>query len=52
MTLAATDFKLIYFGSVLGYLAAGIIIVLRKNKPKDLGLLYKGPAGRLAMDFK
>jgi hypothetical protein len=23
-----------------------------KNKPKDLGLLYKGPAGRLAMDFK
>ena len=23
-----------------------------KNKVKDLGLLYKGPAGRLAMDFK
>jgi hypothetical protein len=23
-----------------------------KNKPKDLGLLYKGPAGHLAMDFK
>jgi hypothetical protein len=23
-----------------------------KNKAKDLGLLYKGPAGRLAMDFK
>ena len=23
-----------------------------KNKPKDLGLLYKGPAGRLSMDFK
>jgi hypothetical protein len=23
-----------------------------KNKPKDLGLLYKGSAGRLAMDFK
>jgi len=23
-----------------------------KNKPKDLGLLYNGPAGRLAMDFK
>ena len=23
-----------------------------KNKIKDLGLLYKGPAGRLAMDFK
>jgi len=23
-----------------------------KNKTKDLGLLYKGPAGRLAMDFK
>ena len=23
-----------------------------KNKPKDLGLLYKGAAGRLAMDFK
>lgn len=23
-----------------------------KNKPKDLGLIYKGPAGRLAMDFK
>jgi hypothetical protein len=23
-----------------------------KNKPKDLGLLYKGQAGRLAMDFK
>jgi len=23
-----------------------------KNKPKDLGLLYKGPAGRLAMDFR
>jgi hypothetical protein len=23
-----------------------------KNKPKDLGLLYKGPAGRLSVDFK
>lgn len=23
-----------------------------KNKIKDLGLLYKGPAGRLSMDFK
>jgi len=23
-----------------------------KNKTKDLGLLYKGPAGHLAMDFK
>ena len=23
-----------------------------KNKPKDLGLIYKGPAGRLSMDFK
>jgi hypothetical protein len=23
-----------------------------KNKAKDLGLLYKGPAGRLSMDFK
>jgi len=23
-----------------------------KNRVKDLGLLYKGPAGRLAMDFK
>ena len=23
-----------------------------KNKAKDLGLLYKGPAGHLAMDFK
>jgi hypothetical protein len=23
-----------------------------KNRAKDLGLLYKGPAGRLAMDFK
>ena len=23
-----------------------------KNKTKDLGLLYKGPAGRLSMDFK
>ena len=23
-----------------------------KNKVKDLGLIYKGPAGRLAMDFK
>ena len=23
-----------------------------KNKPKDLGLLYKGPAGHLSMDFK
>jgi hypothetical protein len=23
-----------------------------KNKSKDLGLLYKGPAGHLAMDFK
>lgn len=23
-----------------------------KNKVKDLGLLYKGPAGRLSMDFK
>lgn len=23
-----------------------------KNKPKDLGLLYKGAAGRLALDFK
>jgi len=23
-----------------------------RNKTKDLGLLYKGPAGRLAMDFK
>lgn len=23
-----------------------------KNKPKDLGLVYKGPAGHLAMDFK
>jgi hypothetical protein len=23
-----------------------------KNKPKDLGLIYKGAAGRLAMDFK
>ena len=23
-----------------------------KNKVKDLGLLYKGPAGRLAMEFK
>jgi hypothetical protein len=23
-----------------------------KDKAKDLGLLYKGPAGRLAMDFK
>jgi len=23
-----------------------------KNKAKDLGLIYKGPAGRLAMDFK
>jgi len=23
-----------------------------KNKTKDLGLLYKGPAGRLALDFK
>jgi hypothetical protein len=23
-----------------------------KNKPKELGLLYKGPAGHLSMDFK
>jgi len=23
-----------------------------KNKPKDLSLLYKGPAGRLVFDFK
>jgi hypothetical protein len=27
-------------------------LIQGKNKPKDLGLLYKGPAGRLAMDFK
>lgn len=27
-------------------------LIQGKNKPKDLGLLYKGPAGHLAMDFK
>ena len=27
-------------------------LIQGKNKAKDLGLLYKGPAGRLAMDFK
>ena len=27
-------------------------VLVGKNKVKDLGLLYKGPAGHLAMDFK